>query len=127
MLSVKRFFTGSPFEAQIGYCRALVKGPWCFVSGVTGYDYASMTMPESAAAQAESALATITKVLAETGFVPADIVKVTYILTDATLLDEVAPVLSGKLGSAPPTATMIIAGLIRPEMKIEVEVIALKG
>ncbi len=127
MLPVKRFFTGSPFEEQIGYCRALVKGPWCFVSGVTGYDYASMTMPERAAAQAENALTTITRVLAEADFVPGDIVKVTYILTDAVLLDEVAPVLRGRFGAAPPTATMIIASLIRPEMKIEVEVTALKA
>ncbi len=126
MFPVKRYYTGSPFESQIGYCRALIKGPWCFVSGVTGYDYASMTMPQDAAAQASNALATIEAVLAEAGFGLADIVRVTYILTDAALLDEVAPVLRERLGAHPPAATMVIAGLIRPEMKIEVEITALK-
>jgi len=124
---MKRISTGSPFEARLGYSRAVVKGDWCFVSGVTGYDYASMTMPVSAADQAGNCFATIAAVMAEAGFDMGDIVRVQYTLTDAALVDQVAPVLSRHLGAVRPAATMIIAGLIRPEMLIEIEVTALRG
>lgn len=122
-----RISTGSPFEAALGYSRAVVKGPWCFVSGVTGYDYATMQMPAGAADQAENCFATIGAVLTEAGFGMGDIVRVQYTLVDAALVDEVAPVLGQVLGQIRPAATMIIAGLIKPEMLIEVEVTALKA
>jgi len=121
-----RISTGSPFEAAMGYSRAVVKGPWCFVSGVTGYDYATMTIPDSAADQARNCFATIAGVLAQAGFGMGDIVRVQYTLTDAALLPEVVPVLGAALGEIRPAATMVIAGLIRPEMKIEIEVTALR-
>ncbi|MEZ5777095.1 MAG: RidA family protein [Paracoccaceae bacterium] len=124
---MKRISTGSPFEKTIGYSRAVVKGGWCFVSGVTGYDYATMQMPEAAADQARNCFATIRNVLAEAEFAVDDIVRVQYTLTDAMLVDEVAPILGETLGEIRPAATMVIAGLIRPEMKIEVEVTAFKG
>jgi enamine deaminase RidA (YjgF/YER057c/UK114 family) len=124
---MKRISTGSPFEAQIGYSRAIIKGGWCFVSGVTGYDYATMRMPEGAAAQADMAFQTIGRVLDEAGFTPDDIVRVLYILPRADLLDEVAPVLSRHLGTIRPAATMVVAGLIKPEMLVEIEVTAFKG
>lgn len=110
----------------MGYSRAVVKGPWCFVSGVTGYDYASMTMPEDVALQAQNCFATIGRVLDEAGFDMGDIVRVQYTLTDAALVDAVIPVLGAHLGELRPAATMVIAGLIKPEMKIEIEVTALK-
>ena len=121
-----RIATGSPFEATMGYSRAVVKGPWCFVSGVTGYDYATMTMPEDVAVQAQNCFATIARVLDEAGFDIGDIVRVQYTVTDVALVDAIVPVLGANLGEVRPAATMVIAGLIKPEMKIEIEVTALK-
>jgi enamine deaminase RidA (YjgF/YER057c/UK114 family) len=119
--------TGSPFEATIGYARAVVQADWCFVSGVTGYDYETMTMPEGVEAQARNCLATIGRVLAEAGFAMTDLVRVTYILTDAADVPRIAPVLGGALGAIRPAATMLVAGLIRPEMKVEIEATAFRG
>ena len=124
---MKHISTGSPFEATMGYSRAVVKGGWCFVSGVTGYDYATMTMPEGVAAQAQNCFATIAGVLAEAGFEMADVVRVQYTVTDAALVDSLVPVLGQHLSQIRPAATMVIAGLIRPEMLVEIEVTAFKG
>ncbi|QYZ69412.1 RidA family protein [Neotabrizicola shimadae] len=124
---MRRISTGSPFEAVMGYSRAVVKGGWCFVSGVTGYDYATMTMPEDVVEQARNCFATIGRVLAEAGFTMEDIVRVQYTVTDAALVEAIVPVLGAHLGEVRPAATMVIAGLIRPEMKIEIEVTAFKG
>lgn len=124
---MKRISTGSPFEATMGYSRAVVKGGWCFVSGVTGYDYATMTMPDSALAQTENCFATIARVLDQAGFTMEDIVRVQYTVTDAALVEQILPALGAALGEIRPAATMVIAGLIRPEMKVEVEVTAFKG
>jgi enamine deaminase RidA (YjgF/YER057c/UK114 family) len=124
---MKRISTGSPFEATMGYSRAVVKGGWCFVSGVTGYDYATMQMPEAISGQAQNCLTTIARVLDEAGFTMQDIVRVQYTLVDAALLDDLVPVLGKAFGEIRPAATMVIAGLIRPEMKIEIEVTAFKG
>lgn len=111
----------------MGYSRAIVKGGWCFVSGVTGYDYATMTMPDSIADQARNCFATIDAVLVEAGFAMADIVRVQYTVVDVALVDELVPTLGDALGDIRPAATMVIAGLIRPEMKVEIEVTAFKG
>ncbi|MEL5875746.1 RidA family protein [Cereibacter sphaeroides] len=124
---MRRISSGSPFEATMGYSRAVVKGGWCFVSGVTGYDYATMTMPEGIAAQGRNCLATIARVLEEAGFTMADIVRVQYTVTDAALVEALVPVLGNVLGEIRPAATMVIAGLIRPEMLVEIEVTAFKG
>lgn len=126
-MTVKLISTGSPFEKTFGYSRAVVKGGWCFVSGVTGYDYATMTIPEGVAEQARNCFATIAWALGEGGFAMQDIVRVQYTLTDAALVDEVVPVLGAHLGEIRPAATMVIAGLIKPEMKIEIEVTAFRG
>ncbi len=124
---MKHISTGSPFEAKMGYSRAVVKGGWCFVSGVTGYDYTTMVMPEEIADQARNCFATITSVLAQGGFAMSDIVRVQYTVTDVALVDALVPVLGAVLGDIRPAATMVIAGLIRPEMKVEIEVTAFKG
>ncbi len=123
---LRRISTGSPFETTLGYSRAVVKGPWCFVSGTTGYDYTTMSMPESAAEQARNCFTTIFATLAEAGFAPADIVRVQYTIIDPALVDEIATVLGDAMKDALPAATMVVAGLIRPEMKVEIEVTALK-
>ncbi len=119
--------TGSPFEKTMGYSRALVQGDWCFVSGVTGYDYASMQMPEGVADQARNCFETIAAVLAEAGFEMRDIARVQYTVADRGLVSQVQPVLEQYLGEVRPAATMIIAGLIEAEMLIEIEVTAFRG
>lgn len=124
---MKRISTGSPFEATMGYSRAVVKGGWCFVSGVTGYDYATMTMPEAAIDQARNCFGTIGAVLDQAGFTMEDIVRVQYTVVDAMLVEEILPALAEALGEIRPAATMVIAGLIRPEMKVEIEVTAFRG
>jgi enamine deaminase RidA (YjgF/YER057c/UK114 family) len=124
---MKRISTGSPFEAQMGYSRAVVKGGWCFVSGVTGYDYATMAMPEGVADQARNCLTTIARVLDEAGFTMQDIVRVQYTVTEAALVPDLTPVLGAAFGEIRPAATMVVAGLIRPEMLVEIEVTAFKG
>ena len=127
MFHVKHISTGSPFEAKLGYSRAIVKSGWCFVSGVTGYDYKTMEIPEDPLAQARNCFATIADVLTKAGFTMNDIVRAQYTITGADLVDVIAPALSEALGSVRPAATMIVAGLIRPEMKIEIEVTAFRG
>jgi len=119
--------TGSPFERELAYSRAVVQEPWCFVSGTTGYDYALMEMPEGALDQARSALATIARTLAEAGFTLADVVRVQYTVTDAGLAGEIAPALREAFAEVRPAATMVVAGLLAPEMKVEIEVTALRG
>jgi enamine deaminase RidA (YjgF/YER057c/UK114 family) len=119
--------SGSPFEATAGYSRAVVEGNWCFVSGTTGYDYATMTMPESAEDQTRNCLATIGKVLADAGFSFADVVRCHYYVTDAAFADRVFPILGETFGAIRPAATMVVCGLIRPEMLIEIEVTALRA
>lgn len=122
-----RLSTGSPFEARLAYSRAVIKGDWCFVSGVTGYDYADMTMPDDPCQQARNCFATIFSVLDQAGFAPGDIVRVQYTITDAALVERIAPALTEALGQIRPAATMIVAGLIRPEMQVEIEVTAFRG
>lgn len=124
---MKRITTGSPFEQTMGYSRAIVKGGWCFVSGVTGYDYTTMVIPDDVADQARNCFATIRSVLLEAGFAMEDIVRVQYTLVDAALVDAVFPVLGQTFSEIRPAATMVIAGLIRSDMKIEIEVTAFKG
>lgn len=111
----------------MGYSRAVVKGDWCFVSGTTGYDYATMTMPDDPAQQVRNCFRTIFAVLEEAGFAPADIVRVQYTVTDASVMDAITPALGEAMGQIRPAATMVVAGLIRPEMKVEVEVTAMRG
>jgi enamine deaminase RidA (YjgF/YER057c/UK114 family) len=118
--------SGSPFEKSVGYSRAVVQGDWCFVAGTTGYDIATMTMPESAAEQARNALATIGKALAEGGFALSDVVRATYYFTDAAYWDEVGPVLGAAFGDIRPASSALVVGLVKPEMKVEIEVTALR-
>ena len=119
--------SGSPFEREFAYSRAVVQGDWCFVAGTTGYDYATMTMPEDAAAQARTALATIAGALAEAGFSLADVVRVQYTITDPAHQQAIAPALREAFAEVRPASTMVVAGLVAPEMKVEIEVTALRA
>ncbi len=121
-----RISSGSPFEAQVGYSRALADGDWCWVAGTTGYDPVTREMPESVADQAANALKVIEGALAEDGFSLADTVRVTYYITDAAYWEEIGPVLGVAFGEIRPAATCIVCGLIKPEMKIEIEVTAMR-
>jgi len=123
----KRVSSGSPFEKRIGYSRAVAQGDWCFSAGTTGYDYQKMEMPESAAEQARNALRTIEKALNEAGFAMTDVIKATYYLTSIDIYEEIIPVLGEVFGEIRPAATMVLAGLTMPEMKIEIEVVAFRG
>jgi enamine deaminase RidA (YjgF/YER057c/UK114 family) len=118
--------TGSPFEKVAGYSRAVADGDWCWVSGTTGYDYAVMAMPESVEAQTRNAMETIAKALGEAGFALADVVRATYYVTDAAMMDVVFPIVGEYFGEIRPAATMIVCGLVKPEMKVEIEVTAKK-
>ncbi len=119
--------TGSPFEREGGYSRAVVAGDWVFVSGVTGYDYAAMAMPEDVEAQVHNCFATIAKVLEEAGSSLNDVVRVNYVVTSEAEAGRVFPLFGQYLGEARPAAMLIVAGLLKPEMKVEIEVTALKG
>ncbi|WP_066258953.1 RidA family protein [Hydrogenophaga flava] len=119
--------SGSTFEAQIGYSRAVVAGPWVFVSGTTGFDYSTMTIADDVVAQAEQCLKNIEAALAQAGATLADVVRVTYVLPDAGEFEACWPVLRRCFGEVRPAAMMISAGLADPRMKIEIEVTALKG
>ena len=118
--------SGSSFEAQIGYSRAVVAGDWVFVSGTTGFDYSTMTIADDVVAQAEQCLRNIEAALREAGSGLADVVRVHYILPDATQFERCWPVLRQAFGEVRPAATMLSAGLADSRMKIEIEVTALK-
>lgn len=117
--------TGSPFEKTAGYSRAVVDGPWCFVSGTTGYDYATMTLPDGAEAQTRNCLATITATLQQAGFDLRDVVRARYYVTDRSLVPAVFAVLGEHFGEVRPAATMVVCDLIEPQMLVEIEVTAL--
>lgn len=123
----RRISSGSSFEREIGYSRALVDGDWVFVSGTTGFDYAAMTISGDIVEQAEQCLRNIDKALAEAGSGRADIVRVRYILPRVEDFEPCWPVLRSYFGEARPAATMMAAGLSDPRMKIEIEVTAKKA
>jgi len=126
--SVRRLISsGSPFERDIGYSRAVADGDWIFVSGTTGFDYETMTISDNVVEQAERCLLNIEKALAEAGSRMADIVRVRYILPRVEDFEPCWPVLRRCFGEVRPAATMIAAGLSDPRMKIEIEVTARKG
>lgn len=118
--------SGSPFEAQVGYSRAVVQGDWCFVAGTTGTDPETKTMPDSVAEQAANALKVIGAALEEAGFAFSDVVRVTYYITDPAYWDELGQATAPIFGTIRPAASCVVAGLIKPNMKIEIEVTAFK-
>jgi enamine deaminase RidA (YjgF/YER057c/UK114 family) len=118
--------SGSTFEAQIGYSRAVVAGDWIFVSGTTGFDYSTMSIAEGVVEQAEQCLRNIEAALREAGSSLKDVVRVTYVLPDGSQFEQCWPVLRKHFGDVRPAATMISAGLADPRMKIEIEVTALR-
>ena len=118
--------SGSTFEAQAAYSRAVVDGDWIFVSGTTGFDYASMTLADGVVAQAEQCFANISAALQQAGASLADVVRVTYLLPNRADFEACWPVLRKHFGEVRPAATMLSAALIDPRILIEIEVTARK-
>jgi enamine deaminase RidA (YjgF/YER057c/UK114 family) len=123
----KRVSSGSTFEAQIAYSRAVVAGDWVFVSGTTGFDYSTMSIADDLVTQTEQCLRNIEVALRQAGSSLRDVVRVTYVLPNASEFERCWPVLRKFFGEIRPAATMISAGLADARMKIEIEVTALKG
>ncbi len=119
--------SGSTFEDEIGYSRAVVDGDWVFVSGTTGFDYQTMTIADSLPEQTEQCLRNIQAALAQAGATLADVVRVTYVVPKADEFRECWPILRRYFGAVRPAATMISAGLADPRMRIEIEVTARLG
>jgi len=122
----KLISSGSTFEAEIGYSRAVVQGDWIFVSGTTGFDYATMTISDELEHQTEQCLKNIEAALVQAGSGLADVVRVTYVLPEGGDFPKCWPVLRKYFGEVRPAAMMIAAGLADPRMKIEIEVTALR-
>jgi len=116
--------SGSPFEAQIGYSRAVVDGDWVHVAGTTGFDYAAMTISDDVVEQAEQCLANIGAALAEADCSFGDVVRVRYLLPDRADFEPCWPALRRRFGDARPAATMLVCGLLDPRVRIEIEVTA---
>ncbi|HVZ45664.1 MAG TPA: RidA family protein [Ramlibacter sp.] len=119
--------SGSSFEGEIGYSRAVVDGDWVFVSGTTGFDYATMRIADDVAEQCEQCLRNIDAALKQAGAAMADVVRVVYVLPNGGDFPACWPVLKRWFGEVRPAAMMISAGLADPRMKIEIEVTARKG
>jgi enamine deaminase RidA (YjgF/YER057c/UK114 family) len=128
MMTRRLISSGNPLEASVGYSRAVIQGDWCFVAGTTGRDPATGAMPADVGEQTRNAFGIIEGALAEGGFALADIVRATYYVVDAANADVVSGLLGQYLGDVRPAATLVIvAGLVSPDMKIEIEVTAFKG
>jgi enamine deaminase RidA (YjgF/YER057c/UK114 family) len=120
----RAILSGSTFEEQIGYARAVVDGDWVHVSGTTGYDYATMTFSDDVVEQAVQCLRNIESALTEAGCTFADVVRVRYLLPDRADFEPCWPVLRRCFGEVRPAATMMVCGLADERMKIEIEVCA---
>ena len=118
--------SGSSFEAEVGYSRAVVDGDWVFVSGTTGFDYTTMTISDDVVAQCRQTMRNIEAALAQADAAMADVVRVRFILPRREDFEPCWPVLRKYLGNVRPASTMIQAGLADPRMKIEIEVTALR-
>ncbi|RSL77097.1 hypothetical protein BHE90_003439 [Fusarium euwallaceae] len=127
MTSRQNISSGSAFEAQIGYSRAVVTGDWVFVSGTTGYNYSTGDISSDVAEQADQTLTNIAAALKEAGASIEDVVRVRYILPDRDDFPKTWPVLQKWFGNVRPAATMVQSALMKEEMKIEIEVTARKG
>ena len=119
--------SGSPFEEKFAYSRAVIRGDWCFCAGTTGYDYATMTMPEDPAEQTRNIFETIARALGEGGFSLADVVRIQVTVTDPAHWEASAAVVREYLADVRPANTTVVGGLIAPEMKIEIEATAYRG
>lgn len=124
-MSRKLISSGSSFEKEMGYSRAVVEGDWVFVSGTTGFNYDTMTIEEDVVAQTEQCFKNIKNILEEANSSLDKIVRITYILPKSSDFESCWPVLKKYLGNIRPAATMFSADLFDKKMKIEIQVTAL--
>ena len=122
----QRISSGSSYEALAGFSRAVIEGNRIHVSGTTGFDYATMTIDPDPVAQARQCFRNIEAVLRRAGASLADVIRVRYLLAEAALFEQLAPVFAEYLGPASPAATAMVVGLIDPRMRIEIEVTAVR-
>ncbi len=127
MIPRRRILSGSTFEEQIGYARAVIDGDWVHVSGCSGYDYATMSLPDGVVAQAEQAMRNVDSALRQAGATIGDVVRVRYHLPDRTDFPACWPTLRRWFAPAPQAATMLVCGLMEEDMRIEIEVTARIG
>jgi len=124
-MSRRLISTGSPFEKTAGYSRAVIDGDFAFVAGTTGYDYATMAMPADVTSQTRNCFKTVEAALKDGGFALADIVRATYYIVDTADADAVLSVCGEWLSDVRPAATLlVVAALLKPEMRVEIEVTA---
>jgi len=119
--------SGSTFEHEMGYSRAVIAGEWVFVSGTTGFDYSTMTIADGLLEQTEQCLKNISAALEQAGSSLQDVVRVTYVLPNGAEFPDCWPILRKYFGEIRPAAMMISAGLTDPRMRIEIEVTAMKS
>ena len=125
-MSRKLISSGSEFERKIGYSRAVIDGEWVFVSGTTGFDYAAGSISEDPAEQTRQTFRNIEAALDQAGASMADVVRANYIVPDVADWPSITEVLGATFGDIRPASTAIVAGLVDPRMKIEIEVTAKK-
>ena len=116
--------TGSRFEREVAYSRVVVDGEWAFVSGTTGFNYATMTISDDVAEQTRQTLENVSAALQEAGFSLADVVRTVYILPRADDFPACWPILREYFNEIRPANTTLITGLVDPRMRIEIEVTA---
>ena len=126
-MSRRLISTGSPFETEYAYSRAVVQGDWCFMAGTIGYDYATGTVPAGVEPQTAAALATIARVLGEAGFAMADVVRTVIHLPDPADQPKIAHLLRAAFGDVRPANTTVATPLLNPDWRIEIEVTAFRG
>ncbi|MTI09195.1 RidA family protein [Curvivirga aplysinae] len=124
---VEKISSGSTYEELAGYSRAVVDGDMIYVSGTTGMDYSNMTLSDDVAEQTHQTFRNIQQVLQQAGSSLDDVLRVQYTITEASYFEQVAPIWGSYFANARPAATCVVAGLINPQMKIEIEVTARKG
>jgi enamine deaminase RidA (YjgF/YER057c/UK114 family) len=127
MSNRKLISSGSQFEQRIGYSRAVVDGEWVFMSGTTGFDYATMTISDDIVEQTDQCFKNISAALAQAGATLADVVRVHYLITKAENFEPTWPVLQKYFGEVRPACTVMVTGLVDEKMLIEIEVTARKA
>ncbi len=123
----RRLISLSDGEKNYAMSRAVVQGDWCFVSGTVGYNYATGELPENAAQQAQNTFTNIMAAMKQAGFELGHTIRVQYTVSEHQYIEDVLPIIRAHFGEILPAATMVVAQLVDPKMKIEIEVTAFKG
>ncbi|MGE7469353.1 Rid family hydrolase [Bosea sp. NPDC003192] len=117
--------SGSAFEAQYSYSRAVVVGPHVMLSGTTGYDYATSTLAEGAAEQTRQLFRNAATAFAEAGAGLADVVRVRMFIARAADYEAVMAVFAEAFREVKPACTTVEAGLFDPDILVEMDMDAI--